>query len=829
MSVSPVLSIAIATDTTYGTDRIKKMDHTEEQNSHKAEILLQDSDGVMRAKDLKGLKVTPAWGFKTSAGSETSATAPLWVRDQRGSSSPGQKLCTLSCIGIPDRLTEDKANDDYNHDASSQKTVLALITEVASGVAVPEDLVVSNLVNDSSIGLTSVGGLAGAGQSFPIAAGDTDFTVTNLSFRLKKTGLPTGSITFRIDDWDGNAIVSKVLTADAGTISNDPTWYTVTWTTPVLIDASGVNGGIWMWVQSSGGDAAKYVSVYYNSTSVKAGENYVTFTGATPLIDDTTKDCAYKYGVDDGSAGIPVFDHCVAWTVTDDTAGGDALLTGASAYLPADAFFIRQGESRLEVIDKLLAYTKTERRFEDDDEIHLRVPVTSGSTYDYSYALTSGHTFFVKAIREALVIPNKVIVESFPDDADQYTGYYTSATSYALIAINNYVRTKLTSNAQATAIATAMISRIEVASQRGSAIVPMNVGAELFDYVLVTDERAGDTRTGNIGYIRRHYDDSGSPNSYQMSFGFGGVATKSVPGTKLSQLYEGMSRLEYEENEAKPTWGVLLPHLRLYAEAIDSLQHSLTDILIGLNYYDDQQTSALNNVVEDASPQLGGDLDAQSLYKGINFVDPTTAQEVATKAYADTKLANVVEDTTPQLGGNLDVNGKTINELTGILQLTGKTGANLNVNGSGVVEATASGVDIFQEVDMNSKKITSVLDPTSNQDAATKKYVDDNAGGTPTATSTDVEGSRAKNTTYTNSTGSPVTVQVSTQNQSGHSSSCLIHASADPPTGIVLSGYNENAEQIWLPFTFVVPIGWKYRVNTDGAIATWWETVWTIA
>ena len=37
-------------------------------------------------------------------------------------------------------------------------------------------------------------------------------------------------------------------------------------------------------------------------------------------------------------------------------------------------------------------------------------------------------------------------------------------------------------------------------------------------------------------------------------------------------------------------------------------------------------------------------------------------------------------------------------------------------------------IDIFEELNMNTKKIINVVDPTTNQEAATKKYVDDNAG-----------------------------------------------------------------------------------------------------
>ena len=61
-------------------------------------------------------------------------------------------------------------------------------------------------------------------------------------------------------------------------------------------------------------------------------------------------------------------------------------------------------------------------------------------------------------------------------------------------------------------------------------------------------------------------------------------------------------------------------------------------------------------------------------------------------------LDNVVEDTTPQLGGNLDMNGHVFGAQAGFL-------------------------------DMNTHKIINVVDPILAQQAATKKYVDDNIGG----------------------------------------------------------------------------------------------------
>ena len=94
----------------------------------------------------------------------------------------------------------------------------------------------------------------------------------------------------------------------------------------------------------------------------------------------------------------------------------------------------------------------------------------------------------------------------------------------------------------------------------------------------------------------------------------------------------------------------------------------------------------LTNVVEDTTPQLGGNLDLNGNNIGdataadltklnevtatsteLNYVDGVTS---AIQTQIDGKLANVVDDTTPQLGGNLDLNSNDITG-TGNIDITG--------------------------------------------------------------------------------------------------------------------------------------------------------------
>lgn len=79
-------------------------------------------------------------------------------------------------------------------------------------------------------------------------------------------------------------------------------------------------------------------------------------------------------------------------------------------------------------------------------------------------------------------------------------------------------------------------------------------------------------------------------------------------------------------------------------------------------------------------------------------------------------------------GGGVGNRGGGDFKADGTVSMTG----NLNLGGNAIfgvksISNTDSGMAIESEVDMNNHKITGLLDPTDNQDAATKKYVDDHS------------------------------------------------------------------------------------------------------
>jgi hypothetical protein len=77
--------------------------------------------------------------------------------------------------------------------------------------------------------------------------------------------------------------------------------------------------------------------------------------------------------------------------------------------------------------------------------------------------------------------------------------------------------------------------------------------------------------------------------------------------------------------------------------------------------------SGLNNIVEDATPQFGGNLDMNSY--NIEGVTPTEVGYVSgvtssIQTQLNSKLTDIVGDTSPQLGANLDVNGYNVGGMT---------------------------------------------------------------------------------------------------------------------------------------------------------------------
>jgi hypothetical protein len=215
-------------------------------------------------------------------------------------------------------------------------------------------------------------------------------------------------------------------------------------------------------------------------------------------------------------AYMPSFNHCQYYQMIFDE-GYDTLI---DTYLPKDSFAVYTGGSRLAALRRVLDFSANVARFEGDGRVHILKPTISGSTYDYEYNLQDGHTFFSKAYKNTLVIPNKIVVKTPPKTEPFYLGYAQTSNYDSLaedVKKTKFILLALDSSEQAQQIAQALITKSEMWTARGSAEVPLNVGAEVFDYVKVTDQRQNDVRIGNLGYVHRRF----GSGKWTMTFGFG--------------------------------------------------------------------------------------------------------------------------------------------------------------------------------------------------------------------------------------------------------------------------------------------------------------------
>ncbi len=350
-----------------------------------------------------------------------------------------------------------------------------------------------------------------------------------------------------------------------------------------------------------------------------------------------------------------------------------------------------------------LAYIESEQIDPDDSAVYEEDAGYAISLYGtgynyYEYALGSGnHEFFSKSVRNALVVPNKITVHSFPDDDTIYTGYDTDSVSYALVPKEDFIRAKLTSSAQGTAIATARIGQLQMASQRGSATVPMNLGAEIWDFVKVTDSRQSDSRTGNLGYIKRWYTPGRDLN---MGFSFGKLE---ITGIGVSRVHVAPRPLRVKEKY------VLAEDYYIEQDERDTFNEKTADTL------EKWVTPNLRNLMR------------KDFAKSDE--DPTDTQ-IASALIG--YLQHLVEDTVPKLGGDLDLNGKNIDFPT-----------------------TPNISDCLDEDSMSSNSATKLATQQS-----IKAYVDAHTHSGITLAQSDVTASRALGSTYRNTSGKSLIVTV---------------------------------------------------------------------
>ena len=126
-------------------------------------------------------------------------------------------------------------------------------------------------------------------------------------------------------------------------------------------------------------------------------------------------------------------------------------------------------------------------------------------------------------------------------------------------------------------------------------------------------------------------------------------------------------------------------------------------------------TDKLENVVEDITPQLGGNLDAQT--NNITNLGTLNTHTVpggtgTIALTSDITFTDVVQDTTPQLGGDLDLNSNDITG-TGSVDITGNVIAQSAINAQTGASYTTVLGDASKLVTMSNGSANTLTIPTN--------------------------------------------------------------------------------------------------------------------
>ena len=540
----------------------------ETEDSQTAEVVLDNAGKRFTNLNLRGLTAIISY----DEGSGLTAIPTLTVVTQDDITSGGNYQTVLSLVGIPDLLAEDKASKEYIHNPTDIKTVKDLLTEVLDGTAVASTVTAEQATTDSYFNMYE-GSIILVGQFLHIK----ERTVSSIQFYLKKTGSPTGDIIFYMRPTDESWLETKVL-GDASTLTTSGVWYEATLDTPRAVDED-----VTIYCYFPDGDSSNYVQVGYNSTSVVSGE-YLGLryaSGEWNLYE--ALDCGYKYSYSE--AGVDCFAHTTSYTATFDSES--SLM---DTYQPKGDFTIDEGESRLDVVNRLLDYVSDFKRIESDDQPHFFTIPTSGN----SYTSDKGE-FYSHSNRKALVIPNKQVVKSVDFETDGYTGSATSAASYALLPISGSpIRAYVSGSSQAQDVAEAVIVRLEVNAQVGSSNVPMNNYEQIWNYVTVNNTWNGSTTTGNIAYLNRV---SMNGRFYQF-FSFGRQGRKGIAGMSPKREVK-LEQAQRDDTTLK--WGMIRGLFEIIDENTDDIYERLNiifEILENMGVKVDAMNSDLSDNID---------------------------------------------------------------------------------------------------------------------------------------------------------------------------------------------------------------------------------------
>lgn len=171
------------------------------------------------------------------------------------------------------------------------------------------------------------------------------------------------------------------------------------------------------------------------------------------------------------------------------------------------------------LLDMTLSYIRIR-----DNGFHIVYPAAS-DPITWTYEL-DGHQFFTRSHTAKISIPNRmVVVPELPtvDSTPDFVGVALDSDSIDKIGYMDMITLEegVLSAGEANSRASTLMARLKAENSDGIAIVPMNIGQELYDKVRLIDLRLGieSPMEHFVGMIRRVW----TSNQYAMEMGLGGL------------------------------------------------------------------------------------------------------------------------------------------------------------------------------------------------------------------------------------------------------------------------------------------------------------------
>jgi len=604
----------------YKLGEILKSSHRETPSGDKVELKLGNYDGALTALNFEHYKAEISYGYHTGITPATWAAGTAYsLEDVVIPTTPNgyQYKCRVagtSQVPIGSSATDRATNIggvitiiDLANPLGGAGTVTSV--DIWANVNLPSDCKVGIFYSAGGTDFTcrafqSIGAVtAGSKQTVSVSlagqAGDYIGIYYNGPGSIERSATGGSGCYYYSGDATDGTYTYDVLADDAISLQGHvaPTWPTTLGTT--VAD----NTVTWEMDGNSGDEYSRCAPLRVRGQELHSGQGILNMilqpigildqlgedkaiAEYTQLAGDTNTVKTLISAVCAASTGLSsAYNGYTAITVVYDSE--DSLI---DVFIPADFFSIKMNETRLAKLEELLSYTGCKMRPGNDGKLHIFVPTISGTTYGYEYKfnVSGDHNFWNKTLRSRFVNPNKEIVKTPTGISPAYTGNATSATSFALDPKTHTTERRIVSNAQGTAIAGAIIESTELDAEKGFAVVPMNCGQELWDYVKATDSRENDTNTGNIQYIERIVEvHQKKPLTWVMMIAFGKTSLSSIMANMLDSGLGG-SIGSLSSDQILAMYDSIISYLESQKKEMtwieESTPENLDDIADGLSY-----------------------------------------------------------------------------------------------------------------------------------------------------------------------------------------------------------------------------------------------------